>query len=89
VDWKTGLADVGVGRSRCAPRSGGMSSFVEPSPVESSTLATLVSMSGHACIASTYGGEGRLSGVLAPAVDGDAMAAGGSSSPSAMGEKVL
>jgi hypothetical protein len=89
VDWKIGLVGVGVGTSRWFPPSMEMSNFVEHPPVESSTLATLMSMSGQACIPSTYGGEGRSSGVLAPAVEGDAFDVGRSSSPSAIGEKVF
>ena len=73
MGWRRGLVGGGGGV--------GMS-FVECFPAESSTLAALVSRS-------TYGGEGRPSGVLTPAVDGDAVDAAGSRSASAMGEKVL
>ena len=88
MDWKRGLAGV-VGTSRGFPPFKGMSNFVEHSSIESSAFATLVPMSGHACISSANGGEGMSSGVLAPPVEGDAFAVGRSSSPSTIGEKVL
>jgi hypothetical protein len=59
------------------------------SSLASSALAIRVSMSGQACMASAYGGDGRSSGVLAPTVDGDVVTGGGSRSRSTMGEKEL
>ena len=86
---KIGLADVGVGTSTSFPPSRGISNFVEHSPVESSTFATPVSMSGHACISPMNGEVGKSSGVLAPSVERDAFAGGWLASLSTIGEKVL